>query len=379
MRRATLADVATLAGVSKSAVSRVLSGTPSTVRISDATMARIYEAARQLDYQPNAAARALGRKRTETIALVVPASSAEDHSDHRFSHLKLSELLSGIDQITTERGFHLIVQIAGGDPFEDPRHAQIWKNGAVDGVLWLAMPLDPRLNQLGCPIVGINCAPDDRVEASTVNADHYEAGRIATEHLIRLGHTSIAHISAPRSLWVGAERERGYVDAMTSAGYRPRILEGDSFEESGVALARELMASSMPPTAIFCGGDLMAFGALRAAQRAGVNVPDDLALIGSDGMKLCHFTTPSLSTVRMTMHRAAAEAAAILIDDIEGTATQRRHLVAPIELVIRESCGFHELPPGSLDELAVPSPDALDYELRTVGGKSSAARRSPAE
>lgn len=379
MRRATLADVATLAGVSKSAVSRVLSGTPSTVRISDATMARIYEAARQLDYQPNAAARALGRKRTETIALVVPASSAEDHSDHRFSHLKLSELLSGIDQITTERGFHLIVQIAGGDPFEDPRHAQIWKNGAVDGVLWLAMPLDPRLNQLGCPIVGINCAPDDRVEASTVNADHYEAGRIATEHLIRLGHTSIAHISAPRSLWVGAERERGYVDAMLSAGYSPRILEGDSFEESGVALARELMASSMPPTAIFCGGDLMAFGALRAAQRAGVNVPDDLALIGSDGMKLCHFTTPSLSTVRMTMHRAAAEAAAILIDDIEGSATQPRHLVAPIELVIRESCGFHELPPGSLDELAVPSPDALDYESRTARGSSSAAMRSPAE
>jgi len=360
-RRARLADVAAVAGVSKGAVSRVLNGGASPVRISDGTRERILAAARQLDYEPNAAARALGRRRTETIALIIPGATEQEHRGHRFSHLKLSETLSGIDAATAARGYHVLLQIADTDPFEDPRHHRIWKNGAVDGILWIAMPLTPQVNSLRVPVVAINSMPTAEIDAATFNADHYGGARMATRHLIRLGHTAVAHIAAPRDSWAGRERLRGYHDAMAEAGLTPFVSTGDGFEESGVQQMQNVLATSPRTTAIFVGGDLMAVGALRVASLAGVKVPHDLAIVGMDGVKVCLYTTPSLTTVKMHMHALAKRAATSLLDQIESVASAPAHVTAPMELHIRESCGFPTSMPPLSPSVPVTDLDQLEY------------------
>ncbi len=343
-------DIAQAAGVSKATVSRVLSRGSSPVPISPATQDRVRQAAAVLDYQPHAAARALGLQRTEQVAVVIPAAAGANHAYHRFSHLKISEVLSGIDRVTTARGYNVILQITTGDPFADPRHARVWKNRSVDGVIWFAQPLDQKLESLPCPVVAINAAPVDSLPVSTVNADNYAGSRFALLHLQRLGHVQVAHIAGPPSTWNAAERLRAYLDVAREAGLEPVIEQADSFEASGAAAIKRLLRRQTPPTAVFASGDLVAIGALGELRAQGVRVPEDVAVIGSDGVEFGRYTTPVLSTVGMLMFETARRAAELLLDTVEGALSGVHHVTTPSEFSIGQSCGYRlDHPEAPLD------------------------------
>lgn len=364
--RATILDIARAAGVSKGTVSRVLSGAPSSVRISPATQDRVRQAATALDYQPHAAARALGLRRTEQIAVVLPGATGREHVYHRFSHLKLSELLSGIDRVTGPRGYNVILQITTeADPFAESRHSRVWKNRAVDGIIWFGQPLAPQLQTLTCPIVAINAAPLDGLPVSTVNADNYAGSRFAVEHLARLGHSRIAHLAGPPETWNASERKRAYTDVMRELGKRPVIEPAGVFEVSGAAAMRRLLQRRPRPTAVFASGDLVAIGAIGEIRTHGVRVPEDIAIVGSDGVEFARYTAPALSTAGMLMYETARRAAELLLDNVNGAALGVQHIRTPIEFSIGESCGYRAQRPDAPAQVRI---DSSGPQLAYSGG-----------
>lgn len=363
--RATILDIARAAGVSKATVSRVLSGADSSVRISPATQDRVRNAATALDYQPHAAARALGLRRTEQVAVVLPAAPGPEHDYHRFSHLKLSEVLSGIDRATGPRGYNVVLQITTADPLSDVRHSRVWKNRAVDGIVWFGQPLDRRLQTLACPIVAINAAPLDDLPVSTVNADNYAGGRFAVEHLARLGHSRIAHIAGPPLTWNASERRRAYGDAMRELGYVPVIEQADVFEPSGAAAMGRLLRRRPRPSAVFASGDLVAIGAIREIRAQGLQVPEDIAVVGSDGVEFGRYIAPALSTAGMLMFETARRAADILLDRVNEGAPRVEHIRTPIEFAIGESCGYRRTHPDAPAQVWIDTPRwPLTYDGR---------------
>lgn len=369
--RATLRDVAAAAGVSKGTVSRVLNGQSSAIRISAATEARVRHAARLLDYQPNAAAKALGRGRTETIAVVTPVAGRE-HQERRFSNLKISEALSGIDEATSMRGYSVLLQVATAKPFSDPRHRHVWNSGAVDGILWLSQPLDAGVQEIPLPVVAVNSGFNERPRTGWVNADDYAGSVLAMKHLWRLGHRRIAHIAGLPGGWNAQERLRAYLEFMAGAGREPLVDVGDAFEQSGMDAVARLLGNQSPPTAIFVAGDRMAFGALAELHARRLRVPEDLAVVGADGLDFVRFTTPRLTTVGMYMHEIARIAVEMLIDMIEGK-SDGQQVLEPTELAIFDSCGFRQTHPGQPDTIVVRSVAELDaiYEPTATAGSLS--------
>lgn len=336
MPKPTLRDVAELAGVSKATASRVLNNRGSGVQVSERTRRRILDAARQLDYRPYAAARALGSRRSGLIALVLPAAPEPEHRYHRFSHLKLSETLSGVHQITREYRLNLIMQIAGPDYLDDEHVLGLWKSGGVDGILWLNLPLHPALAELDCPVVAINVM-DPAIPVGYVVTDQYRGCRDAVEYLLAKGHRRIAHIQGPENLYLTQERRRAYLDVMAEHGLQPVVEPGDAFEESGAAALRRLLAGPAPPTAVFCGGDLMAAGVLAEARHRGLRLPQDLAVVGADGIEQGFYAHPSLSTVMMRMFMVAQRATEELVQAIRNPAAPPPQVTLPTVFLPRAS------------------------------------------
>lgn len=358
--RATMDDVAKLAGVSKSTVSRIIGRNVGAIQISPKTVEKVWEAARSLDYQPHAAARALGRQRTDTIAVVVPSGSP-GHHERRFSNLKISEALSGIDRATSNRGYNVILQITAGDPFDDPRHRRVWSSGAVDGILWCWEPLRD-VEQLPLPVVAVNAvaATEGRGEIGVVNTDDHPGSTLALRHLAELGHTRVAHIAGPEDNWNARERRRAYLDFCTAAGWEPVVESGDGFEDTGISAIGRLLSRDDAPTAVFVGGDRMAIGVLAEARSRGVRVPDDLAVIGADGMDFIRFATPRLTTVAMMMYEAARDGANMLMDLIEDRTAEPQQRFASTQLIVLDSCGFRAKYPEHPGESVARNPEELD-------------------
>lgn len=358
--RATLNDVALIAGVSKGTVSRVLSGNAGAIRISAKTEEQVRKVAASLDYQPNAAARALGRRRTETVAFVIPSAGPEHHY-RRFSNLKISELLSGIDEATAARGYNVILQVTAGNPFADPRHQRVWKSRAVDGLIWLAQPLYPELGELPFPVVAINAGETADGRIGTVNTDEYGGSVLALSHLAALGHRRIAHIAGPQDSWSGRERLRAYRDFVDRHSGLALIESGDGFEQSGEAAIGRLLAGGEPPTALFVGSDRMAIGVLTELRSRRINVPRGVAVIGADGMDLVNYSVPRLTTVAARMASAAQLAVEMLLEMIEHPDAEQERVVAGTELVILESCGYRGRHSASTGEIVIRRPSELDH------------------
>ncbi|HYF95670.1 MAG TPA: LacI family DNA-binding transcriptional regulator [Symbiobacteriaceae bacterium] len=336
MSKPTLLHVAKLAGVSKATASRVLNGTDSGVRISDQTRERVRAAAQKLDYRPNAAARALGSRRSGHIAVVLPAAPEPCHGYHRFSHLKLSEMLSGIHDTIREHQFHLMLQIAGADFLKDEYVLGLWKSGDVDGILWVNLPLHPVLAELACPVVAIN-AMDPKIPVGYVVTDQYGGSREAVEHLIARGHRLIAHVQGPEGFYLTSERRRAYLDVMKEHGLEPVIEQGDAFEQSGAEALARLLEMDPRPSALFCGGDLMAVGVLKEARNRGLRVPGDLAVVGADGTEQGFYTDPALSTVKMIVSEVAKQATEHLVEAILNPDLPPPRAVLPTEFHPRDS------------------------------------------
>jgi DNA-binding LacI/PurR family transcriptional regulator len=327
--RPTIYDVARLAGVSTATVSRALNGTG---RIAEATRAAIDAAVEQLGYQTNTVARSLVTKSTETIALLLPDITNPFYA----------ALVSGIQQRALETGHTMLLCTTEGDPEREEQYLTLLRAKQVDGVLVDGLVLPPeriaRFVREGLPIVCLD-RDVDSAAVPLVQVDNRLGARMATEHLLSLGHTRIAHVQGAPELGISVERVQGYREALADAGipFDPHLLAIGSFtEEGGYDAARSLLETPSF-TAVFAANDLSAIGVINAIVQSGRRVPDDVSIVGFDDLRLSKFTTPPLTTIHQPALEIAQLATQLLLELANGREVrQLRHLLEPA-LVVRSS------------------------------------------
>lgn len=328
--RPTIYDVARLAGVSTATVSRALNGTG---QIAPPTRAAIEAAVEQLGYRANTIARSLVTKSTQTIALLLPDIANPFYA----------ALVSGIQQHALSHGYTMLLCTTEGDAEREEQYLSLLRAKQVDGALVDGLRLPPdriaRFVRDGFPIV---CLDRDLDSSSIplVQVDNRLGGRLATEHLIGLGHSRIGHVTGAQVLGISAERLTGYREALADAGISadPRLVtEGRFTEESGYEGARALLGVSPALTAIFAANDLSALGVLSALAESGRRVPADVSVVGFDDLRLSAFTSPSLTTIQQPAIEIARRATEFLLDLTRGKQVDElRHLLEPT-LIVRAS------------------------------------------
>lgn len=328
----TISDVAARAGVGAGTVSRVLNGSP---KVRPDTRRRVLEAMEALDYRPNPLAQRLSRGRCQTLAVVVPF----------FTHASAVERLRGVVSALDGSRYDLVLFNVEAPAHRDEHFASITRGGRADGLLVLSLQppardLD-RLVAAGMPIVLV----DVHAEAvPCVLTDDVEGGRLATEHLLGLGHRRIAFIGEDPSNELGfsatAKREHAYRRVLAAAGIEVEPgwvahCPHDRHEAARVAAA--MLERPDRPTAVFASSDVQALGVLAAAVAAGLGVPGDLSVVGYDDIEVAAYA--GLTTVRQPLFETGRLGAALLLEALEhgGGAVEPIDHVLPVELVARTS------------------------------------------
>jgi LacI family transcriptional regulator len=321
-------DVARRARVSASTVSHVVNGTRF---VSDDSRSRVERAIEALGYRPNGLARSLRRGRSHTLGLVVPDSA----------NPFFAEVGREIEAAAFEAGFSVVLCNTENDRERERLYLNVLARNQVDGVLLVAAGERSGFLRGALPLVAL-----DREASGTgidcVIADHRSGGQLATRHLAALGHRRIGHVAGPTRVSSSAARLAGYRDGLRQAGLPfdgALVRHGDFHPESGRAAARELLALTDPPTAIFAGNDLMAFGVLRAAAEAGRAVPRDLALVGYDDIELARYAVPALTTVAQPKREMAREALRLMARRLGAGRLEPQERLLPVSLEVRQTCG----------------------------------------
>jgi DNA-binding LacI/PurR family transcriptional regulator len=326
--RSTIRDVATRAGVSHQTVSRVINGSEN---VAPSTRSRVEAAITELGYRPDAIARSMAKGRTHTLACISP-----NLTDYTFA-----SIIDAAEAEARQRGFFLLASSAPDVKEFMALTEQLVEHRRTDGLIIINPYADERFRhlRLDFPTVFVGARPRAEM-VSSVALDDFQAARDATQHLINLGHRRIATISGPLAEDCSQDRNTGYTAALRDAGIELDAslnIEGDWSASSGHETLMQLANTSNLPTAIFAQNDRMAMGVMRAARDLGLNVPDQLAVIGVDDMPLASYFDPPLTTMRQDLSRIGREAARLLINAIQQPDAPHQHLLLPAELIVRRS------------------------------------------
>jgi LacI family transcriptional regulator len=329
---ATIVEVARRARVSTSTVSHVVNRTRF---VSPASRGRVEAAIQELGYRPNALARSLRVGQSHTLGLVIPDSA----------NPFFAEVGRAIELAAFEASFSVILCNTENDRAKEQLYLSVLAKKQVDGIVLVAA--DERgdsarsLLRGQVPVVAMD-REHPGLTLDEVLADHRLGGRLATRHLLALGHRRIGCITGPARLSPSVQRLAGYRRALREAGMPfddALVVQGDFHPAAGAAAARALLQLPRPPTAVFACNDLMALGVLSAAAAAGRRVPDDLAVVGYDGIELAAFATPSLTTVAQPKGEMGREIVKVLLNRIRDRGLPPQREVLPVELQVRQSCG----------------------------------------
>jgi len=340
---AVLSDVARQAEVSLTTASRALDP-DNDHPVNARTRARVQAAAERLSYRPNPMARALRTRRLPTIAIVV-----HDVSDPYFA-----EVVKGATRAASAKGFLTVVCSSDRDPATELRYVEMLCLSRVSGVIFAGGGLEEphyrhAMTGYARSIAGYGgaiVALQPRAERWPSEVpDNRTGARLATDHLVALGHVRVAMISGPATLRTSRERELGYADAMHTAGFTPNIVAAD-FTTAGGAQAMACLLSDRSVTAVFVATDRMALGALAELRRQGIRVPDDVSVVGFDDIPGLEFIHPNLTTVRVPMQDLGAAGVARLLQELDGPPSGTRVRLHPVELVMRESTGLRRAAVG---------------------------------
>ena len=329
-----LKDVARVAGVSVSTVSRVLTGSP---LVNDETRVRVQQAIDALGYQPNRVAR---RLRGDTapaslIGLIVP-----DIQNPFFA-----ELVRGVEGVAQQHGYMVFLGNSDEDAAKEKRYLELMRAESVDGLILPASSDSAEtvssLARQGLPVVCVDRRLP-KVTLDTVVADNVSGAHQAVDHLLKVGHRRIAYIGGRPQLSTSRERLEGYRLALQEHGIAvdPTLVrEGDSRQASGREMARELLALETPPTALFVGNNLMTLGALEAIHLMDLTIPDDVAIVSYDDSPWALAIDPPLTAVRQPGYEIGWRAAELLLQRIENPKRSTSLVMLQPELVVRRSCG----------------------------------------
>lgn len=335
---ASIREIAKLAGTSPAAVSVALNGTRGkTIRIGAATRERILSVASQLSYTPTNPEAGIRHIQRKVLGLVLPY--VEAFTDQ--NPFCVNAINGVMNEIIRQHYNLMLFTRTSSDS-----HHFVLGGAQVDGVVMVLPPEDSsvllRVESRQIPYVSVIREP--MVGTMTVNSDDFAGGKLATEHLISLGHRKIAHLVGDLKMVTGRNRKAGYLQALKDAGiptHDSLVLPAGFDWRFGYAGAKTLLAlpKAERPTAIFACNDLCAEGAIRAINECGLSVPDDIAVVGYDDTWFAGRTNPPLTSVRMPLEEMCTEAVKMVIAISEGQRPPDPHLMLPISLTVRSSCG----------------------------------------
>lgn len=327
----TIRDVAALAGVSHQTVSRVINGSE---RVLPETKARVEAAIAELDYRPNAIAQSMAKGRSGILACIAP-----NLTDYTFA-----SLINGAEIEARQHGYFLLSASAPDENTFVALMDELITSRRTEALMVINPFADGRYTHLppDFPVVFGGARP--REDATNSVALNDEAvGLAATDHLLQLGYREIGLITGPLAEDCSQDRSLGYETALLAVGITPEpawIIEGDWSARSGYDALMTFSRIGDIPGAIFAQNDLMAAGVLRAAHDLGLNVPEQLAVIGVDDIPMAAYLEPPLTTIRQDFLQIGREAVRLLIHSLEEPTAPRQHLRLPAELIVRRSTGF---------------------------------------
>lgn len=330
---ASLKDVSKAAGVSPSTVSRVITGSRP---VEEDTRERVLEAIRNLDYRPNLLARGLRNKSGKSIGLMVPS----------ILHETFANFIYFIEEACVSHDFTMFLGNTQANADAEERVLKNFIGMNVNGVIVSQVSDESdvvkSLTRLGIPVVGIDRAPDDS-EADGVVVFNREAGQIAARYLYAMGHRRIACIGGPEKVSLSRERLEGFRVSLAEKGVDIQHVAGLDFEfETGIVMVRKLLERGCEFTAIWAQSDLLAVGAMQELARLGVRIPNDVSIMGMDGIHLGEMVRPALTTVRQPFQEICQHAVRLLLERIEHRHTKPRRIVVQPELIVRDSVCYRE-------------------------------------
>ncbi len=303
-RQPTLKDVASRASVDASVVSRVLNQDP-VLRVAPATRQRVLDAVSALGYRPNAMARGLRTARTSTIGLVLP----------EVTNPVYGAIVEGAQAAATAAGYVIVLGTNRDGVEAQASFARLLDEGRVDGLLIASATLDDqvlrKLSSAKAPVVIVNRRVEGFVGSAIV--DDETGARLATEHLIGLGHTRIAHIAGPGLVDTTLRRRRGYETAIEQAQLVPLIVAADAWRiEAGYRAGQQLLSMGTETTGVLVANVMTAIGVMRAIRDEGLGIPADISIVAIHDLPLAAYLEPPLTTVAMPL-RELGEAAINLL------------------------------------------------------------------
>lgn len=326
---ATIQDVAQLAGVSVATVSRVLNRSSA---VTESTREAVLEAIKTLNYQPNLLGRNLRKMETRMVLVLLP----------NISNPFYARIVKGMEDIAHNNGYNVMLCNTDSNAHRERVYIDLTRNKLADGIILMAPEIDVQeLDELGKNIPVVQCCEYKKeVQVSHVSIDDEAAAYDGMRYLIGLGHRRIGMISAKKSYLSRVQRENGYQRALKEAGLpidASLIKHGDYRYISGINAMEELLRLKDKPTAIFAISDIMALGALRAIKQHGMNVPQDVAVMGFDNISSSSMSDPMLTTVSQPKYELGCKAMELLLRHMRGELKDSQHIVLQHEIIVRES------------------------------------------
>jgi DNA-binding LacI/PurR family transcriptional regulator len=336
--RATIKEVASVAGVSTQTVSRVINERPD---VSPETRKRVQNIIQELGYQPSALARSLIRQRSHTLGVVTAG----------LEYIGPSRILSGIAATAEEAGYSLLLKELSH--FDEDNIKPIFQaliSQHVDGIIWAVPEVGENHSWVGesspdteIPLVYITMEPRSNIAA--VSIDNYLGGQLAMAHLLDQGYQKTGHISGPLDWWEARQRMNAWIDAVKESGMEfqeDHFVEGNWSPSSGAQAAEKLFDQYPDMDSIFIGNDQMALGAIQVILQKGLQIPEDVGIVGFDNIAESAYFYPALTTVQQDQHEMANLAVAEMIKIIEAgwqesDQVEPGSIMLPPKLVVRRS------------------------------------------
>lgn len=342
----TIKDIAKIAGVSPSTVSRALNDSP---LISEETRVRIRMIAEKLGYERNELARGLVKGASGALGLIVP-----DITNPFFA-----EIARGVSDVAHAQGYGVLLCTTEGDLAREAEYFRFLRRKRVDGLILSAVTADdPNLSELlrnSLPFVLVSRLVRG-LDAPFVLGDDKMGARLAVEHLIGLGHRRIAFIGGPANVQSSQDRMEGYQAVLREQGLKPRAgwaVFADFTQSAGYEVARKLLRSRLRPTAIFAANDMIALGVMEAAEDLGLSIPEDLSLVGYDDISYAALPRIQLTTVAQPTYEMGRIAAEYLLAKCAGETEKKLQCVLPPRLIVRKTTA----PPTNKENPAAKLPD----------------------
>ncbi len=335
--RVSIKDIAKVAGVSHSTVSRALSGSP---LVNAETKSRIQSLAREMGYSPDAQARSLVMGRTLTLGVVVT----------RLTDPFIAEIVQAIEDTAHEYGYSVVLASSSAESEREIAAVEMLHSKRVDGVIVTSSRVgalyQQYLDRLGVPVVLINSHREEQGPYTfSITVDNRHGGYLATRHLLDLGHDCVAYVTGPANHSDDLERMKGYCQALTEVGieFQPElVVPGTGRVEGGEIAFSRLMDLKHPPTGVFCYNDMTAIGLLRAARVSGLSIPEELSIVGFDDIPFASYVNPPLTTIAQPISQMGWQAVKMVLALIGESSEETRwvsNVIVQGRLIVRGSSG----------------------------------------